>query len=87
MGMRRFAHIAGVAAVLITTATLVLRYHYFVDFAASPSIVAFGAWFGGFYSPATYRERLDGVAADDVVDDDADGATAQRRHLLKPNAV
>ena len=44
------------STVLIVLATQVLRYHYFVDFAFSSIVVAFGAWLGGFHSPLVFEQ-------------------------------
>lgn len=44
------------STVLIVLATQVLRYHYFVDFAFSGIVVAFGAWLGGFHSPLVFEQ-------------------------------
>eukprot|EP01006_Ploeotia_vitrea_P027281 TRINITY_DN60129_c0_g1_i1.p1 TRINITY_DN60129_c0_g1~~TRINITY_DN60129_c0_g1_i1.p1 ORF type:complete len:462 (+),score=176.61 TRINITY_DN60129_c0_g1_i1:8-1393(+) len=61
MGYEKFGRIAGVAAVLITSATQVLRYHYFVDMVFAIALLACGALAGNlssageFYSTLHYR--------------------------------
>ena len=60
MGYKRYAVVTAVAATLITTATLLLRYHYFADFLFSVVVVYWGAWFGGFHSAACYEASLKG---------------------------
>lgn len=46
-GYRRYGQAATAAAVLITLATLVLRYHYFVDILCAFPMLLFGLWFAG----------------------------------------
>jgi len=64
MKYKRFTQITIVAAILITMATLFLRYHYFVDFLFSTVVIAFASWFGGFHTQAAYDESLLGDDAD-----------------------
>jgi len=58
IGYVTYAKISGLAAALITLATLVLRYHYFVDALFSVVLVLFGALVGGFGSPKHYAHSL-----------------------------
>jgi len=48
INLRYFKHVSSVVAVLITVATLIMRYHYFVDFIAGFILAFVVAWFGGF---------------------------------------
>jgi len=54
----KYTYVVGITTVLITLATQVLRYHYFVDFLFSLPIVVFACWFGGFHSSHVYEENL-----------------------------
>jgi len=51
-------------AALISLATLVMRYHYFVDFISAFALVAAGAWWGGFHTDNSYSANL--LDADDA---------------------
>jgi membrane-associated phospholipid phosphatase len=48
INLKYFKHVSLVVAVLITIATLIMRYHYFVDFIAGFILAFIVAWFGGF---------------------------------------
>lgn len=52
------------AAALISLATVVMRYHYFVDFIGSLALVCIGAYFGGFQSDHTYEALLNMNSSD-----------------------
>eukprot|EP01135_Chromosphaera_perkinsii_P006381 Nk52_evm110s485 gene=Nk52_evmTU110s485 len=53
-----YGKIASYAASLITAATLVLRYHYFIDALGAMVLVYFGLSFGGYiYHPRSARRR------------------------------
>ena len=54
----RYTAAVATSTVLIVLATQVLRYHYFVDFLFSGSVVAFGAWLGGFHDAELYHRSL-----------------------------
>jgi hypothetical protein len=58
MGFVQYSKISAVAATLITTATLVLRYHYFVDFLFALPLVAFGVWIGGVDTLTDYQSSV-----------------------------
>ncbi len=53
-----YTYAVAVSTFLIILATQVLRYHYFVDFFFSSSVVLFGAWLGGFHDGELYQECL-----------------------------
>jgi len=55
----RWAYITlSVAAALISLATVVMRYHYFVDFLAAFALVAAGIYWGGFTTDQMYITLL-----------------------------
>ena len=58
MGYTRYRLMTIFAAILISCATLVMRYHYFADFAFSAVVVYFAAWFGGFHTQQCYDESV-----------------------------
>ncbi len=67
-GFVLYSKFCGAAAVMITTATLVLRYHYFVDFLFGLPLVAFGVWVGGLdteilYQSSVYPELFEGSSS------------------------
>ena len=64
MGYRTYRLLTIIAAVLITSATLVMRYHYFADFLFSLLIVYFSAWFGGFHTQQCYDQSVRGDEQD-----------------------
>ncbi|KAF2078378.1 hypothetical protein CYY_000361 [Polysphondylium violaceum] len=55
---RTYAFVSGVAAFLITIATMYLRYHYFVDFLAAIPVIIICLLFGGFYSVSSIKQSL-----------------------------
>jgi hypothetical protein len=59
MKFYNYRNAAAVGALLITVATQVMRYHYFVDFLASWLVVAFASYLGQFHSQAAYNAALD----------------------------
>jgi hypothetical protein len=74
MRFRAYSGVAGLAAVLITCATLVLRYHYFVDFACASVLVVFGMYAGHMRTAqqcdAALRQHCRTRAVNRVDDDD-----------------
>lgn len=54
-----YSYLVLLTTVLIVLATQVLRYHYFVDFLFSLTIVSFGAWLGGFHEKELYQRSLE----------------------------
>ena len=60
MGYKRYTVATAIAATLISSATLLLRYHYFADFLFSVFVVYWGAWFGGFHTASCYEASLNG---------------------------
>jgi len=63
IGYKGYAAINVVAATAISLATLVLRYHYFVDFLFSSVTIAFGVYLGSFHSATLYSQLLSRSAA------------------------
>ena len=57
--MRKFLIFSIIIGILISIATLVLRYHYFVDFLASVVIVIFGSIMGGFHNKRTFNKFIE----------------------------
>jgi len=55
IGFTRFYHASLTAAVTITLATLVLRYHYFVDMLFATLLLTFGVVMGSFSSTEVYE--------------------------------
>jgi len=53
-----YAFVSGVAAFLITIATMYLRYHYFVDFLAAIPVIIICLLFGGFYSLSSLKQSF-----------------------------
>lgn len=47
-----------IAAALISLATIVMRYHYFVDFLGAFALVAVGTYWGGWYTDAMYQTLI-----------------------------
>ena len=68
MGYPRYRLVTIVAAILISSATLIMRYHYFADFLFSIAVVYFAAWFGGFHTQRCYSESLRGDERDRAKD-------------------
>ena len=62
MGFSRYAYYAKIAAVLITSATIVLRYHYFVDMLFATVLFTFGIIAGNLYSQDVYEKHVIGPA-------------------------
>lgn len=58
MGYGLFTTMCACAAVVISLATIVLRYHYFVDFLFAWGVVLFGIWIGGFHLQGSYQSLL-----------------------------
>lgn len=55
MNFRYFKYISIIVAILITISTLIMRYHYFVDFVAGFILALIVAWFGGFIGTTYYK--------------------------------
>jgi len=53
--MRNFGRAAFFAAVMITIATLYLRYHYVIDLIGAIPVIFCGLFFGGFIPHSTYE--------------------------------
>jgi len=58
MGYRTYSLLSFIAAILITIATLILRYHYFVDALFATMILLFGMFFGGFTTQESFQQNL-----------------------------
>ena len=63
LGFVRYAKCAKIAAVHITLATLILRYHYLVDMFCATILLAFGITVGHLYSQEVYERQVMGGAA------------------------
>ena len=96
MGYSKYRTVTIAAAALISTATLVLRYHYLADFLFSVLVLYFAAWFGGFHTAACYAASLRGDERDvekdnkgrrydgaDLSEDDEDNEAASRVPLME----
>ena len=57
-GYPRFARYTRIAATLITIATVILRYHYFVDVLFAPVIILFALFNASLQSPESFEEAL-----------------------------
>jgi hypothetical protein len=62
IGYPRFFKASLAAAITITLATLVLRYHYFVDMLFATTLLAFGVFVGNFQSQRVYDNALSAAA-------------------------
>ena len=60
-GFRRYAKVVRGAAVLITLATIVLRYHYFVDALSATLLLAFGMAAGNLYRQSAFDACVTGT--------------------------
>ena len=79
IGYKLFRNITIVAAVLISIATMVMRYHYFVDFLAGFIVVGVGAWLGQFHTEAAYKAALtDGGSDMRGIEADEEGTEEDR---------
>jgi membrane-associated phospholipid phosphatase len=59
LNLRIFKWISGVAAIFVSIATVVLRYHYFVDFLAGFGVVIIASILGGFYSKEVFNKSVE----------------------------
>jgi len=73
IGYRQFFRASFAAAITITTATLCLRYHYFVDMLFATVLLGFGVWLGGFITQPLYDQSITATATniDNGVSDDS----------------
>lgn len=74
-----------IAAVLISLATVVMRYHYFVDFLSSFALVAIGAYWGGWQSDLTYNAIINNTDSMLLDNDSMHDTTLQKRKLTDRN--
>jgi len=54
--VRWYGWLATIGAVLITLATLYLRYHYFIDVLGAIPLICFGIIFGGFFPDVSFEQ-------------------------------
>jgi membrane-associated phospholipid phosphatase len=59
MNMQKYAVITFIAAIGISTATIVMRYHYFVDFLAGLILTIIGTILGGFHTQKCFNQSLE----------------------------
>ena len=59
MNMKLYTLISFSCAILISISTLVMRYHYFIDFIAGFVVVFTSCWFGGFLTHKGFIKSLE----------------------------
>jgi membrane-associated phospholipid phosphatase len=59
INMKIYTHLTFWSAILISISTLVMRYHYFIDFLVGFIVVFVSCWFGGFLTQKEFQKSLE----------------------------